>query len=71
MSHSYKHTPGFFDRNPFAKQQANRKVRRTLEVPNGKAYRRLFESYDICDYVIYLRDMKDWLGLKAYRARMK
>ena len=33
-----------------AKRLANRKVRRTKNVPDGKAYRKLYSSYDINDF---------------------
>jgi hypothetical protein len=32
------------------KRIANRIVRRTLDVPSGKAYRKVFESWDISDW---------------------
>jgi hypothetical protein len=50
MSRSYKKNPGYADRNPWAKNQANRKVRRTFEVPNNGGYKRLYCSYNIRDY---------------------
>lgn len=37
----------------FAKRQANKKIRKSKNVPNGKAYRKFFESWDICDYKIH------------------
>ncbi len=51
MSRSYKRVPCCKDHNKGAKQYANRYVRRKyLEVPSGKAYKKLFSSWDICDY---------------------
>jgi len=51
MSRSFKKTPGWCDRNPHAKRQANKLVRRFKEkIPNGRAYRRLYCSWNICDY---------------------
>ena len=32
------------------KHFANKRVRRTRGIPNGKAYRKVYNSYDICDY---------------------
>ena len=32
------------------KRLANRAVRRARDVPNGKGYRKFFESWDICDF---------------------
>lgn len=50
MSRSWKKTPGYLDRNPYNKNQANRKVRHTWDVPDGGSYKKIFESYNICDY---------------------
>ena len=54
MSRSYKHNPFCTDRPHGAKywkRQANHKVRRTLEVPNGKAYRKVYNPWEIHDYI--------------------
>ena len=56
MSRSYKHHPFCTDRKDGAKwwkNQANRKVRHSLDVPNGKAYRKFYESWEIRDWVFY------------------
>ena len=50
MSRSFKKTPGFCDRNPFNKRQANKRVRKDWMIASGGAYRKCFESWDICDY---------------------
>lgn len=51
MSRSYKKHPWYKDRSPYMKNQANRKVRRYKgENLNHKSYRKLFQSWDICDY---------------------
>ena len=47
-----------FKRYPICKQQAskgmkrfaNKKVRHTLDLPNGKAYKKCFESWEISDW---------------------
>lgn len=58
MSRSRK-APFYADRNPFAKNQANRKMRQKNkkacvksvdEVKSGKSYKKNYESWDICDY---------------------
>lgn len=36
-----------------AKRWSNRKVRRNLDINNGAAYKKLFNSWDICDWKIY------------------
>ena len=51
MSRSYKTEPWITDGpHAWAKKHANKRVRRSLNVPNGKAYRKFSCSYDICDY---------------------
>lgn len=34
----------------YCKNQANRLIRRTKDVPNGNRYRRYYEQWNICDY---------------------
>lgn len=57
VSRSYKHSPWSKDGSPgwrrFAKRLANRTVRKARDVPNGGAYRKVFQSYDIYDYISY------------------
>jgi len=51
MSRSYRHTTIIKDKNNKSmKKYANKKVRHTDDIPNGKAYKKCFESYDISDY---------------------
>jgi len=64
MSRSRKKVWGFVDRNPYMKQQANKKVRRTFDIPNGKYYRKIGNSYDICDHkwlAFNHKDIGDWV----------
>jgi len=54
MSRSYRE-PVFVDgygtrRKRYAKNLANRYIRRTKDIPNGNAYRKYYDSWDICDY---------------------
>lgn len=50
MSRSYKHFPCIhYTRHGF-KKIANHKVRRAKYVGNYKYYRKIFESWEICDY---------------------
>lgn len=53
MSRSYKKHPyeGCGSDKKHGKKHANRKVRRTEDVPNGKAYKKLYNSYNIVDYI--------------------
>ncbi len=51
MSRSYKkHNRVKDPANKGMKRYANKKVRHTKNVPNGKAYKKLFESWDISDW---------------------
>ena len=54
MSRSYKKTPGFTDYSRYrclSKKFANKAVRNYKgEIPDGGAYKKLFQSLDICDY---------------------
>ena len=56
MSRSYKHFGFCKDRKSsrWGKRQANKKVRKTRDIPNGKAYKKLVEPWDyICDYCFH------------------
>lgn len=58
MSRSYRApyvTDGYKGsrRRQWCKRQANRVVRRALDVPNGKAYRKFYDPCNICDYKWY------------------
>lgn len=54
MSRSYRepwYTIGYGSNGrKWAKRYANRVVRNSMDVPNGKAYRKYSESWDICDF---------------------
>lgn len=50
------------------KQFANRRLRRkgiNFEIPNGKAYKKLNKSWEICDY----KDFETWKGYKEWCER--
>lgn len=49
MSRSYRRNPITKDRSRGMKALANRKVRKIKWIPNGRAYKKLFQSYDIHD----------------------
>lgn len=64
MSRSTKR-PYYKDSTPGAKRQANQRVRRTSktkDIADGKAYKKEFCSYDICDWSFHAPKDK-----KAYR----
>ena len=55
MSRSYKHRKSavihFKEQNSkFGKKQASSAVRRAVDVPNGKQYKKFYCSYNISDY---------------------
>ena len=51
MSRSYKKHPRVKDSaSRYMKKYANKKVRRTKNIPNGKAYKKVFESWEISDW---------------------
>jgi len=52
-------------RRQFFKNYANRVVRKTRDVPSGKAYKKVFCSYDICDFKWYA-DIKDEFYKKEF-----
>lgn len=59
MSRSYRKTPIVSDQQSggprvrMEKRLANRAVRTSKEVPNGKAYRKYSCSWSICDYKFF------------------
>lgn len=56
MSRSFKKHPMYCDRNPYMKNQANRKIRRNKkEAFNNSSFKKVFESWEIKDY--YFRGM--------------
>ena len=68
MSRSYKKHPicsdDYADKK-FAKRRANKKVRSSTEVPRGKYYRKISESWNIADYRLYWteEDAREWYRL--------
>lgn len=68
MSNSFKQSPVFKDSGTqWMKRQASKAVRRYAgETANGRFYRKLFCSWNICDYRFYrtkmqaLSEMKSW-----------
>lgn len=56
MSRSYKKNPYHTDGSPKTTQEnkkfANKKVRNTEDLPNGGAYKKVSESWDIHDFII-------------------
>lgn len=88
MSRSRRKTLGYNDRNPEMKRLFNRSVRRKLnqhhdfEIADGGAYKKMNESYDICDWkCLYFsksewdfqhgRDEPEFWFIPMYQAQMK
>lgn len=63
MSRTYRKFPCFGTDGPkhrrFAKRQANKRVRKSNNVTNGGAYKKLYCSYDIVDFKwVYYTDIE-------------
>ena len=77
MSRSYKRTPGFTDNSSskIGKRFANKAVRQYKgDIPNGAGYKKLFCSYDICDFKFLYHtpgELADRLLVPAYKAITK
>ena len=51
MSRSFRKHPCVKDpASKYMKRYANKKVRHTKDIPNGGAYKKVFESWEISDY---------------------
>ena len=65
MSRSFKKTPIVKDNSRGRKKDkrfANKKVRNTTSVANGKQYRKYYNPWDIYDYVNYF-SLQEWLAV--------
>ena len=64
MSRSFKKVPIHKESNSkFCKAQANRKVRRTDVIADGSSFRKVYDSWDICDWRVIENEedfMRDW-----------
>lgn len=65
MSRSFKKVPSICDRNPYAKNQANRKVRRIRKdlLANGSMYKKFYCSYNIHDFKFLYFNRSDLIKL--------
>jgi hypothetical protein len=67
MSHSKARTYRYCNIIPGMKRRANKVVRRKKDIPDGSFYRRLFQSWNICDDRPHLIDFDtDW-GIEISR----
>ena len=76
MSRSYKKYPWVTDHKAGTtkntKKLANKTVRHRKNLPSGKAYRKVFESWDICDYkYMWTWEEEDNLYLKRRYPTLK
>ena len=81
MSRSYKKTPYCGDTKTVGKRLANQRVRRgkykNYDFPDGCAYKRAYEQWDVCDHwsmETWEQCKHDWLyprwpWVRAYRDR--
>jgi hypothetical protein len=73
MSHSYKKTPYCScKKNKFAKNQANRKIRRNKdELYQNREFRKVYDSWDICDYgEVGISFEEYWRHIEAIKHQM-
>jgi hypothetical protein len=67
MSRSFKHNPIIKDdtRKKFGKKFANKKVRK-IDLDSGNSYKKVYQSYDICDYSFGLYGCRKEDGIPIY-----
>ena len=78
MSRSMKKVGGWADKDSCFKKHANKVVRQKEDIPNGMAYKKIVQSYDICDYKELYFSMNEYKNseellelVPAYRAFRK
>jgi len=74
MSRSYKKTPIAKDNKrgrKYFKRLANKKVRKTKNISNGKEYKKVFNTWDIYDYVSYctLEEFEDMCVGRMFKTK--
>jgi len=72
MSRSYREpifTDGFKGsrRRQFYKRYSNKIVRQSKEVPDGKAYKKFSDSWNICDYKMFYDSRYNLKPWKVFR----
>lgn len=62
MSRSRKKTAIFKQKNDkWYKRHSNKKIRKTRDIPSGSAFRRVANSYDICDWRLLCSARARWV----------
>lgn len=72
MSRSYKKYPsGKCERScKWGQRQANKKIRQTLQtISNGGSYKKLYNSWNICDYKFVSFIPSEWDRYKQYKRK--
>ena len=69
MSRSYRKVYGYCDRDPVMKKKYNRAIRRNqIFLPSkGNYYRKIFCSYEICDYKFLYFSKAELLEWEYYK----
>lgn len=68
MSKSFKHNPiiKYGGYSKYGKHWANKKVRNFIDLSDGSCYKKLYCSYDICDYRSNLYRTRKQDGIPIY-----
>ena len=70
MSRSFKKSPVITDKNyKWAKKDANKKMRKNNDIIDGNNYKKHYNSWDICDYKIWVTNKLSefWQNPKFFR----
>jgi len=55
----------------YHKNQANKKVRRSENVPDGMMYRKYYDPWKICDYKWYVDENDSWFREQPWKYNRK
>lgn len=55
----------------YFKSQANKKTRRSKDIPDGKNYKKFYDSWKICDYKWYVDKNDSWFKEQPWRYNRK
>ena len=69
MSRSYRKPFCTFENKAFAKRLANKKVRHSTDVANGKQFKKHYDSYNITDLHIYVSKHVDPIWHRKMRRK--
>lgn len=61
MSRSRKKTPiATCAKNKKGKKEASKKIRKIDDIGNGNNYKKHYNSWNICDYKCWIKNVKEW-----------